>query len=162
MVWSNYFLIPIVLVGGLLAYMFGQTVVGGLLRTVRGFIAPRAVAPNTARQEPAYKEPIYTPPQLPRSSPKRLLAERQAEWDARAIELADQREAEADRLRALDLEEARIAALKEEARKASKSSNVLIGKLQVDPKAGPLTTAIAMTDAVQEMLKAARDSNPPK
>ncbi len=170
MVWSNYYLIPILVVGGLFAFMFGQTVIGRVLAVVS---APFRRKPATddvmSNNEPIHH--YYHPEPAPDYSPKCDVpprkpthAERQAEWDARALALADEREAEANRLRALDLEESRIAALREENRKNSKSTNALIGKLQVDPTAGPLTTAMAMTDAVQEMLKAAaakRDSARP-
>lgn len=165
MQWNNMYLLPIVLVGGLIAFFFGRTIVGRLLYAFSRLTSPAAKPVDLPQQSfaPSASPPAPLPPRMEsRRSPIRLLAERKEEWENHALSVEDEREALADRMRALDLEEARRAALREEYRKASKSTHALVGKLDVDPTAGPLTTAMAMTDAVQEMLRAARDSNPPK
>lgn len=171
MVWSNYFLIPIVLIGGLLAYMFGQTVIGGVLRRVGGLFAPRAAAPTPTPEKqfyvdlpPRLDQPIYTPPA--KSSPRRLLAaERMEELEDKALQHVNAEDALADEFRAFQLEQTRKKAAAKRILDSSKSTNVLKGKVEIDLTAGPATQFTQLSDAMQEVLKNAalqRDAADPK
>ena len=128
--WNNMYLIPIVLVGGLIAFFFGRT----LLLRQRG---------NLNRSGRLLAKPS--------------LAERKEELAVKFLSAEDELMALERRLREQDEEEARRIRLMDEARKRSRSNNVLVGKLDVPVNAGPLTTAIQVNEELLATLKAARD-----
>lgn len=162
MQWSNYFLIPIVLIGGLLAFWMGRTIVARVLwgiASLFGTVSTKVAAtvPQATAASPA---PItFEPPTLSQlDSSRKPLAARK---EALAVQLlcADDKRIDLDQqLRAQDEEEARRAQLIDDARKRYRSNNVLVGKLDVPAAAGPMTQAIKMTEDTLATLKAARDS----
>lgn len=171
MVWNNMYLIPIVIIGGLIAFFFGRTIFGGLKRAFSRAMAPRAdlvgmppmaqhQPPQAVRQETMAVEsfaPSPPPPDARYANRRpRSLADRREAWEVEAMSVEDEHERLIARITELDAEEERRAKLREEARKRSRSTNILVGKLDVDPTAGPLTKHIAVSEALLAELKAAK------
>lgn len=155
--WNNVYLVPIVLVGGLIAFFFGRTIVGGLIRVWGRWTAhkPAAVTPPPAYAAPEaawQPQPIWPAPRQP------SLADRKEELAVEFLRSEDEQIALENRLRAQDEEEARRIRLMDEARKRNRSNNVLVGKLDVPVNAGPMTTHIALTEDYLKTLKAAAAS----
>lgn len=165
--WNNLFLIPLVLIGGIVAYAFAGPIVGKLFRKVSSIgreapipaPIPSSVAPVNPMVQEAYIEPdVYRKPRRTIELPeprKKSFAERQEEL-IESLLLADNRQKAIDySLKQQDEEEVRRMQLVEEARKRAKSTNVLVGKLDVPATAGPLTTHISLTKDLLAQLEAA-------
>lgn len=154
--WNNVYLVPIVLVGGLIAFFFGRTIVGGMIRVWGRWTAHKPAAtppPAYAAPEPSWQSaPVWPTPRQP------SLADRKEELAVEFLRSEDEQIALERRLREQDEEEARRIRLMDEARKRSRSNNVLVGKLDVPVNAGPLTTAIQVNEELLATLKAARNS----
>lgn len=161
MQWNNLYLIPIVLVGGLLAFGAGRTIVARVLASVAGLFggaANKVAATVVTKGEPlaiaSYSEP--PPPLIGRFT--RPLAQRKEELAQAFLASDDEWDRLATKLKEQDDEEARRVKLLDEARKRNRSNNVLVGKLDVPVNAGPLTTAIQVNEELLATLKAARNS----
>lgn len=160
MQWNNLYLIPIVLVGGLLAFGVGRTIVARVLAVfgrLLGGAANKVAA--TVPTPPATPERVYSEPPTPIWPTPRQpsLAERKEELAVKFLSAEDELIVLERRLREQDEEEARRARLIDEARKRNRSNNVLVGKLDVPASAGPMTQAIQLTEETLATLKAARD-----
>lgn len=118
MQWSNYYLIPIVLIGGLFAFGFGRAFVGKLLGLFARKPAPAASIITQTLTAPAENN---TP--LPRAeyrSKPLSLADRYDRWGTEAIEIEDAQELSFMALVKLDQEDERRKNLMNAARKYSK------------------------------------------
>lgn len=173
MQWSNWFLAPIVVGGGLIAFLFGRTIIGGLIRafgraTAHTPVSAPAIAPPVVQQSTTIAPSPSWDDLRPRrtmelSQRSKSLAERKEELIERLLTADATQNALDMALKQQDEEEVRRLKLLDDARKRSRSNNVLVGKLDVPATAGPMTQHIAMTEDYLATLKAAaakRDTIP--
>lgn len=161
MQWNNLYLIPIVLVGGLLAFGAGRTIVARVLAFFGGLMgraANKVAAPVPAPPAAAEKHYRELPPAIWPAPRQPSLADRKEELAAKFLDAEDELMALERRLREQDEEEARRIRLLDEARKRNRSNNVLVGKLDVPATGGPMTQAIQLTEETLKTLRAAHKS----
>lgn len=129
MPWNNLFLIPLVIVGGFIAFFFGRTIVGGMIRAFGRATAHKPVQAPLQSMEPRvssgtieqmdYEQPrprrtMELPPRQP------TLAERLESWSTQAMSLEDAQEQAFMNLVQLDKEQERRERLLSAARKQAK------------------------------------------
>lgn len=114
--WNNLFLIPLVMIGGLVAFFFGRTIIGGLVRAFGRATAHKPVQPVEHPVSQAAEHLAYDTPR-PR---RQTLAERVENWGTQAMSLEDAQEQAFLNLVQLDKEQERRERLLAAARKQAK------------------------------------------
>ena len=137
--WNNVYLVPIVLVGGLIAFFFGRTIVGGLIRAWGRMTAHKPAVTATIKADEAVIRYLPEPmperttyaPEPPR---RRSMADRYEDIGETLLSLEDAREQEFLNLVALDKRKQRMDNALAAARRQS-GDNALKGAY-VDNRSG--------------------------